>query len=65
MLPELFAAPGAHSRARQEADLRRYGAPMAAWFEGFLDRLFGAPGAIARGSVSDAAGLEEPREERV
>ena len=37
-----FDAPGAHSRARQEADLDRYGPAMSAWLEDFLDRLFGA-----------------------
>jgi hypothetical protein len=26
---------------RQEADLDRYGPAMSAWFEGFLDTLFG------------------------
>ena len=36
-----FDAPGAHSRARQQADTDRYAAPMEAWFTGFLDRLFG------------------------
>lgn len=36
-----FDAPGAHSQARQRADIDRYAAPMEAWFTGFLDRLFG------------------------
>jgi hypothetical protein len=33
---------GAHSRARQEADLDRHGPAMSAWFEDFLDTLFDA-----------------------
>ncbi len=56
--PERFEAPGAHSRARQEAHLSRYGAPMAAWFEGFLDKLFGAPavfGALESSESEQAA----------
>jgi len=40
LAPETFAAPGAHSLARQRADMARYAAPMTAWFTGFLDRLF-------------------------
>jgi GMP synthase (glutamine-hydrolysing) len=37
-----FDAPGAQSRAQQEAAFDRHGPAMSAWFEGFLDGLFGA-----------------------
>ena len=33
----MLGAPGAHSRARQEADARRFDAPMEAWLESLLD----------------------------
>ena len=33
----VLSAPGAHSRARQEADARRFDAPMAAWLAEFID----------------------------
>ena len=34
-------APGAHPRQRQLADLPRYDAPLAAWFDGFLAKWLG------------------------
>jgi len=37
-----FDAPGAQPRAQQETALRRHGPAMSAWFEDFLDGLFGA-----------------------
>ena len=37
-----FDAPGAQSRAQQEAAFRRHGPATSAWFEGFLDGLFGS-----------------------
>ncbi len=37
-----FDAPGAQPRAQQEAALASHGPAMSAWFEGFLDGLFGA-----------------------
>ncbi len=37
-----FDAPGAQSRAQQEAAFGRHSPAMSAWFEGFLDNLFAA-----------------------
>lgn len=37
-----FEAPGAQSRAQQEAAFDRHGPAMSAWLEGFLADLFGA-----------------------
>lgn len=42
--PEQLTAPGAHGAERQQADMRRHGPAMTAWFEGFLDELFVEPG---------------------
>jgi GMP synthase (glutamine-hydrolysing) len=50
-----FDAPGAHSRARQEADFDRYGPAMNAWFGGFLDDLFGAAAGARAESRSEQA----------
>jgi GMP synthase (glutamine-hydrolysing) len=50
-----FDAPGAQSRAQQEAAFRRHGPAMSAWFEGFLDGLFGAPTGARQDSGSQQA----------
>ncbi len=39
--------------------------PMAVWFEGFLDRLFGVPSTPARGAFYEGTRLQQPREDRV
>ena len=50
-----FDAPGAQSRAQQEDTFVRHGPAMSAWFEGFLDGLFGAPAGVRAGPGSEQA----------
>lgn len=50
-----FDAKGAHSRARQEADFDRYNPATKAWFESFLDTLFGAPALVWTETGSEQA----------
>jgi GMP synthase (glutamine-hydrolysing) len=38
-----YDQPGTQARAEQDAALALHDAAQAAWFEGFLDRVFGAP----------------------
>ncbi len=35
--PHALSAPGAHARARQEADARRFDGPMEAWLKSLID----------------------------